>query len=111
MERQDIRNLSYEELVRHCASIGEKGFRATQIFEWIYKKGVWSFYQMRGLPTALRQRLPQDFDLEPLVIAKKEVAKDGTAKFLFDLQDHEKIETVLIPTAARTTVCISSQAG
>ena len=109
--KQDIRNLSFQELAKYCESIGEKEFRAAQIFEWIYKKGVWSFDRMRNLPASLRERLSQDFDLDPLAIAKKQVAKDGTTKFLFDLCDHEKVETVLIPTATRTTVCISSQDG
>lgn len=110
-QKQDIRNLSFAELAKYCESIGEKEFRGTQIFEWIYKKGVWSFDQMRTLPESLRQKLSQDFELKPLAITKKQVAKDGTTKFLFDLYDHEKIETVLIPTATRTTICISTQAG
>jgi len=110
-QKRDIRNLSFQELVKYCESIGEKEFRATQIFEWIYKKGVWSFEQMKNLPQPLRQKLSEDFDLGQLAIAKKQAAKDGTTKFLFDLYDHEKIETVLIPTATRTTVCISTQAG
>jgi len=108
---RDIRNLSFEELVRYCASIGEKEFRATQIFEWIYKKGVSSFDRMRTLSPPLRQKLSQEFDLKPLAISKKQVAEDGTTKFLFELGDREKIETVVIPTATRTTVCISTQAG
>jgi 23S rRNA (adenine2503-C2)-methyltransferase len=107
----DIRNFSLEELIEHMKSVGESPYRAAQIFEWIYKKGAWSFEQMSNLPAPLRQRLSQDFNLNPLTIAKKQVAKDGTTKFLFDLCDHEKIETVLIPTATRTTVCISTQAG
>lgn len=110
-ERPDIRNLSYEELARYCASIGEKEFRATQIFEWIYKKGAESFERMSTLSASLRQRLGDDFCIHPLGIVDKQVAKDSTTKFLFELQDKERVETVLIPTATRTTVCISSQAG
>ncbi len=109
--QHDIRNLSYEELARYCASIGEKDFRATQIFEWIYKKGAGSFERMSSLPSPLRQRLCEDFYMTPLAVVDKQVAKDGTTKFLFELPDQERIETVLIPTATRTTVCISSQAG
>ncbi len=107
----DIRDFSIEDLSQYLKSIGEQSFRAKQIFEWIYKKGVWSFEEMRNLPAPLRQRLSADFTLKPLAIAKKLVAKDGTTKFLFELPDREKIETVLIPTATRTTVCISTQAG
>src|SRR6185295_9387894 len=80
--------------------IGEKPFRAVQIFEWIYKKGADSFDKMRNLPAPLRQKLAEAFDFKPFSIALKQVAKDGTTKFLFDLVDHEKIETVLIPRAA-----------
>jgi 23S rRNA (adenine2503-C2)-methyltransferase len=109
--KHDIRNLAYDELVRYLESIGEKSFRATQIFEWIYKRGIGSLEQMRNLPEPLRQKLSQDFALTPLAMARKQVAQDGTTKFLFDLYDHEKIETVLIPTATRTTICISTQAG
>lgn len=111
MKQQDIRNLSCEELARYCESIGEKGFRAAQIFEWIYKKGAWSFDRMRTLSAPLRQRLSEDFCIQTLAIAQKQAAKDGTTKFLFELPDKERIETVLIPTATRTTVCVSSQAG
>ena len=114
MEKQnkkDIRDLSYDELIRYFEGMGEKAFRATQIFEWIYKKGVWSFDQMRNLPQGLRERLKNDFELKPNIVAKKLAAKDRTTKFLFDLDDREKIESVLIPTFNRTTACISTQAG
>ncbi len=110
-QKQDIRNLSYEELVQYFEGIGEKPFRATQAFEWIYKKGAWGFEDMNNVPKELRDRLKQDFELKPNTIAEKLVAEDTTTKFLFDLFDHEKIESVLIPTATRTTACISSQAG
>lgn len=109
--KQDIRDLTHDELARYLESVGEKPFRATQIFEWIYKNGALSFGQMKNLSASLRRTLSEDFELRPPVVAKKQIAKDGTTKFLFDLHDHEKIETVLIPTAARTTVCVSTQAG
>ena len=109
--KQDIRDFSYEEFTAYLHRIGEKPFRATQIFEWIYQKGVWSFDGMINLPKPLREQLKQDFILAPLAIAQKDVSKEGTTKFLFDLADHEKIESVLIPTATRTTACISTQAG
>ncbi len=110
-QKEDVRNLSYDELVKYFEGIGEKSFRATQIFEWIYQKGVWSFDDMSNLPKSLRDRLKQDFDLQPNTIADKQISKEGTTKFLFDLYDHEKIESVLIPTETRTTACISTQAG
>lgn len=110
-QKEDVRNLSYEELVAYFAATGEKAFRAAQIFEWIYQKNAWSFDDMTNLPKSLREKLKQDFQLQPNTIIEKKVSQEGTTKFLFDLYDHEKIETVLIPTSTRTTVCVSSQAG
>jgi 23S rRNA (adenine2503-C2)-methyltransferase len=108
---KDIRDLSFEELEEYLTSVGEKPFRATQIFEWIYQKNAWSFDAMANLSKELRERLKQDFVLQPNAIAEKKISEEGTTKFLFDLHDHEKIESVLIPTATRTTACISTQAG
>ncbi|MCA9408533.1 MAG: 23S rRNA (adenine(2503)-C(2))-methyltransferase RlmN, partial [Candidatus Omnitrophica bacterium] len=110
-QKEDIRNLSYEEVVQYLNKIQEKSFRATQIFEWIYQKNVWSFEQMKNLSKDLRERLMQDFILRPFEIAKKEISQDGTTKFLFELIDQEQVESVLIPTASRTTVCVSTQVG
>src|ERR1041385_7557977 len=108
---KDIRDLSFEELEEYFSSIGQKPFRATQIFEWIYQKNAWSFDVMVNLSKDLRERLKQDFILQPNAIADKKISEEGTTKFLFDLHDHEKIESVLIPTKTRTTACISTQAG
>lgn len=110
-QKEDIRNLSYDELVRYLDTLKEKPFRATQIFEWIYQKGGWSFEEMNNLSKELREHLMQKFTLKPHRIERKQIAEDGTTKFLFDLDDHQKIETVLIPSETRTTVCVSSQAG
>jgi len=107
----DIKNLSIQELVHYLNAIGEKPFRATQIFEWLYQKGSESFDKMGNLPKALRQRLAQDFVLKSFQMKHKDISSDGTTKFLFDLEDHQKVETVLIPTSKRITVCVSSQAG
>lgn len=111
MAKPDIRNLSFEELTLYLKKAGEKPFRAEQVFDWIYQKGVWSFDQMRNLPQELLVRLKTDFVLKPNVIVQKVVSEDKTTKFLFDLDDHEKIESVLIPAQTRTTACISTQAG
>jgi 23S rRNA (adenine2503-C2)-methyltransferase len=111
VSQKDIRDLSLEELEQYFSSVGEKVFRATQVFEWIYQKNAWSFDVMVNLPKELRERLKGEFALRPNEIAEKMVSSEGTTKFLFDLYDHEKIESVLIPTATRTTACISTQAG
>jgi 23S rRNA (adenine2503-C2)-methyltransferase len=110
-QKEDIRDLSFDELVKYFEAIGEKAFRATQIFEWIYQKNARCFDDVTNLPKPVREKLKRDFSFEPDTIVEKRVAKDGTTKFLFDLRDHEKIETVLIPTATRTTACVSTQAG
>jgi len=110
-QKIDIRNCSFDELVLSLQALGHKPFRAQQIFEWIYQKNAWGFEAMSNLPAQLRERLKEGFDLKPNTIAAKQISKEGTTKFLFDLHDKEKIESVLIPTATRTTACISTQAG
>jgi 23S rRNA (adenine2503-C2)-methyltransferase len=107
----DIRNYSYEDLMSYFVESGEKPFRAKQVFEWIYQKNAWCFEGMINLPKELREQLIRDFVLQPNKIAEKKISAEGTTKFLFDLHDREKIESVLIPTATRTTACISTQAG
>lgn len=111
MIRRDIRDLSSDELIRYLKDAGEKPFRAAQIFEWIYQKQVQGFDQMRTLSTALRDRLKADFDFSHLKVLEKQVSSDETTKVLFELSDGERIETVLIPTPTRATVCVSTQAG
>jgi 23S rRNA (adenine2503-C2)-methyltransferase len=108
---QDIRDLSLEELTAYLRSAGAEPFRAGQVFQWIYQKGAWGFELMSNIPQGLKDRLKNDFILKPNDIVQKITSKDGTTKFLFDLHDHEKIESVLIPTQTRTTACISTQAG
>ena len=109
--RTDIRDLTLEELQAWLIAVGEKPYRAKQIFEWLYKKNAVSIDAMATLPAPLRDLLARDFILAepPVVTALK--AQDGTQKFLFQLGDDEKIETVLIPAAGRATVCVSTQAG
>ena len=111
LEKKDIRDLSFPELVFFFAGLKEKPFRAQQIFAWIYTKGAMSFDVMTNLPAALRAALKDQFILEEPTLAHKDVSADGTTKFLFSLKDDEKVETVLIPTENRTTACISTQAG
>ena len=108
---KDIRDLSFEELKNYLVSIGEKPFRAGQIFEWIYKKGAGSFEELRNLPEPLKKKLAADFTFAPVKIAEALKSEDGTQKFLFELQDGENVESVLIPTIGRATACISTQVG
>ncbi len=107
----DIRGLSLKELGEGLQAIGEKSFRAAQVFDWIYKKHACDFETMSNLPPPLRAKLKEKFLLfSPSVVAEHH-SSDGTKKFLLAMKDSEKVETVLIPAKARATVCVSTQAG
>ena len=108
---QDIRNLSLKELGDYLKSIGEKPFRAKQIFAWIYKNNAENFDAMSNLSADLKKKLMADFSFASPLIASQQISSDGTMKILFEFNDKERVETVLIPTATRATVCVSSQAG
>ena len=86
-------------------------YRIQQIFEWIYQRRACSIDDMNNLPKNLRAVLQEHFTLSLLDCVKREVSKDGTIKYLFRMEDEETIETVLIPTAKRKTICVSTQIG
>lgn len=94
-----------------CASLGEKSFRATQLFRWIHQKGATNFEQMTDLAKPLRSKLAQTAHLQSLNIISQQESKDGTIKWLFDVGSGNAIEAVFIPEENRATLCISSQAG
>jgi len=109
--KRDIFDLSYKELMVYLESIGEASFRAAQIFEWIYQKQVQQFDQMSNLSFGLRAQMSKDFTFLKPAVLHKSISSDGTMKVLFELHDKEKVETVLIPTSTRATLCVSTQAG
>jgi 23S rRNA (adenine2503-C2)-methyltransferase len=94
-----------------CEGIGEKKFRATQLFRWIHQRGAADFEQMTDLAKSLRQKLPGLARVTGLKLASRHESKDGTIKWLFDVGAGDVIETVFIPETDRGTLCISSQAG
>jgi len=98
-------------LAPDIGKLGEKGFRARQIAEWLYQKNAESFDEMTNLPIAFRDKLDKKFMINSLSQAVVEKAPDGTRKFAFDLTDGNRIESVLIPWEDRLTLCVSSQAG
>jgi len=106
-----ITEYSYDELVKTVIEIGGKKFAAKQIWEWFYKKGVHDFSRMSNLSAKIRTHLEENFDYFPMKPVEKLTASDGTIKILFDLEDGEKVESVLIPETDRATLCISSQVG
>ena len=91
--------------------MGEKKFRAEQIFKWIYKEKVKSFDEMTNLSIELREKLKENYTMCNYNILKKQESKDGTKKYLFDVLDGNAIETVLMQYHHGKTVCVSSQIG
>ena len=110
-DKTDIKDLTLAELQAELESREEPAYRARQVFEWIYKKGAGSFGSMTDLPKNLRHELERQFRIAALELAETLRSEDGTEKFLFRLGDGAHIETVLIPSGARRTVCLSSQVG
>jgi 23S rRNA (adenine2503-C2)-methyltransferase len=98
-------------LTGFCASLGEKSFRATQLFRWIHQKGATDFEQMTDLAKPLRLKLAQTAHLQSLKIISQQESKDGTIKWLFDVGAGDAVEAVFIPEEGRGTLCVSSQAG
>jgi 23S rRNA (adenine2503-C2)-methyltransferase len=111
MAATNLLDFDHEGLVAFCESLGEKRFRATQLFRWIHQKGARDFAQMSDLAKSLRDKLAQVATLTPLEVISEHVSADGTVKWLFDVGAGNAIETVFIPEDDRGTLCISSQAG
>lgn len=107
----DIRSLSLDGIGSLVAELGEKPYRARQLWEWLWKKKARSFGDMSDLPKALRAALAQRTVLRPLVLAEEQRSSDGTVKCAFRTFDGHVVEGVLIPTPTRLTACISSQIG
>jgi 23S rRNA (adenine2503-C2)-methyltransferase len=107
----NIRDLSQEELVRFFESLGEKKFRANQVYEWLWQKHAHSFADMTNLSKELRQKLGENFSLPALTIDATQYSADGTVKSRFKTYDGHLVEGVLIPTEKRQTACVSSQIG
>ncbi len=100
-----------EGLAAFCEGLGEKRFRATQLFRWIHQKGATGFDQMTDLAKSLREKLPASAHIQSLKVVSRHDSADGTIKWLFDVGAGDVIETVFIPESDRGTLCISSQAG
>lgn len=111
-EKHNVKDFSLRELEVELTKLGERPYRAKQIFVRLYQKGAKDFNEMSDLPTSLRQTLRNKFRISTYNIIKRQISKlDGTRKYLFGLEDGETIEAVLIPTEKRNTVCLSSQVG
>ncbi len=109
--RTNLLDFDLEGLAAYCAGLGEKRFRATQLFRWIHQKGASDFAQMSDLAKSLRDKLGGNAEIRPLQVVSEHTSADGTVKWLFDVGNGDAIETVFIPEDGRGTLCLSSQAG
>jgi 23S rRNA (adenine2503-C2)-methyltransferase len=107
----NLLDFDLEGLAVFCEGLGEKRFRATQLFRWIHQRGMANFDDMSDLAKAMREKLKVHAHVAALPILSQQISKDGTIKWLFDVGAGDAVETVFIPEDDRGTLCVSSQAG
>lgn len=108
---KNIKDYNLEELKQELVKLGEKPFRAEQIFKWIFQEKVKSFDEMTNISLELREKLKKEYTICNFNILKKQESKDGTIKYLFDVLDGNAIETVLMSYHHGYSICVSSQIG
>lgn len=108
---KNIKDYNLDSLKLEMQALGEKPFRAEQIFKWLFVEKVKSFDEMTNISLELRNKLKENYDICNLTIERKLESKDGTKKYLFGLNDGNAIETVLMQYKYGKTVCVSSQIG
>ena len=111
MSAVNLLDFDLDGLTAFCEQLGEKRFRATQLFRWIHQKGATDFDQMSDLAKSLRSKLKGVATLQDLPVISEHVSSDGTIKWLFDVGAGNAVESVYIPESDRGTLCVSSQAG
>ncbi|MEL6698709.1 MAG: 23S rRNA (adenine(2503)-C(2))-methyltransferase RlmN [Bacteroidota bacterium] len=111
MAKKNIRTLTLDQLKAEMEAMGEKKFRAQQVYEWLWKKHAGDFDKMSNLSKALRAKLKEQYEIGMVTITDKQESSDGTIKYAFELSTGQMVEGVLIPTPKRVTACVSSQAG
>lgn len=110
-QKRDIRQLSLEDIKEFFVSIGDKPFRAKQVYEWLWKKSAKDFDQMTNISLSTRDLLKAHFSINHVKVDEMQRSNDGTIKNAVKLHDSLIVESVLIPTESRITACISSQVG
>lgn len=108
---KNIKDYNLDELKQELVFLGEKPYRAEQIFNWLYIEKVKEFEEMTNLSLELREKLKQNYTMCNFKILKKQESQDGTKKYLFDVLDGNAIETVLMQYHHGKTICVSSQIG
>ncbi len=111
MSLVNLLDFDLDGLAAYCEGLGEKRFRATQLFRWIHQKGAADFGVMTDLAKSLRDKLAGRAEIRPLAVATEQASADGTIKWLFDVGGGNAVEAVFIPEDDRGTLCVSSQAG
>jgi len=111
MTTVNLLDFDLEGLAAFCERLGEKRFRATQLFRWIHQRGESDFTRMTDLAKSLREKLATAAHVQPLPVLTQHESADGTIKWLFDVGDGNAVEAVFIPEDDRGTLCVSSQAG
>ncbi|MGE5416931.1 MAG: 23S rRNA (adenine(2503)-C(2))-methyltransferase RlmN [Acidobacteriota bacterium] len=115
MSKIELLGLNEREIEDFAVSVGEQRFRGRQIYRWIYRKNVGSFYDMSDVPKELRQKLDENAEISLPRVIKARISKDGTRKFLLEMADRKLIEMVAIPQSwkggKKYTVCLSTQVG
>ena len=111
MARTNLLDFDLDGLAAFCAGLGEKRFRAVQLFRWIHQRGQADFSAMSDLAKSLRDKLADLAEVVAPRLLSEQVSADGTVKWLFDVGNGDAVETVFIPEADRGTLCVSSQAG
>jgi 23S rRNA (adenine2503-C2)-methyltransferase len=109
--RPDLTDLSVDELIEFLDTMGEKPFRARQIQKWLYKSGVTTFEEMTDLSRDLRARLADLSEIGQLKQIHSVESEDGSRKYLWELKDGNRVESVLLPERGHYTLCVSSQVG
>ena len=109
--RLNLLDLDRQGLEAYFSEIGEKSFRASQVIQWVHQKGITDFQQMSNLSQSLRDYLQENIDLHLPEVVYDATSLDGTRKWLLELDDGNRIETVYIPEDDRGTLCVSSQVG
>ena len=107
----NLLDFDLEGLAAFCETLGEKKFRATQLFRWVHQKGASQFDDMSDLAKSLREKLKGHAEVLALPVITQHISADGTIKWLFDVGAGDAVEAVFIPESDRGTLCVSSQAG
>lgn len=111
VKKKDIRALTKEQLRDFFVTQGDKAFRGNQVYEWLWSKGAHNFEDMTNVSKETRQMLIDNFVINHIKVDNMQRSSDGTVKNAVKLHDGLIVESVLIPTATRTTACVSSQVG